>query len=87
MQLITFVQHFVGADAQQRPFSSCTTASAANGSGRIDKMRDEIDARLWDEHGRVLSEDLDKLFKRLAGAARKLTAVHIRVRAKPTTNS
>lgn len=31
-------------------------------------MRDEIDMRIWNEHGHAFSEDLDKFFAR-AGSA------------------
>jgi len=50
-------------------------------------MRDEIDARIWNEHGQAFSEDLERLLKSLARATRKIAAVLIRVRTMPKTNS
>ncbi len=31
-------------------------------------MRDEIDSRIWVEHGQAFSEDLDKFFTRIGAA-------------------
>ena len=35
-------------------------------------MRDEMDARIWVEHGPAFSADLDRLFGRIGAAARRL---------------
>ena len=38
-------------------------------------MRDEIDARIWNEHGHQFSEDLHRLFKTVAVSLRRLHAI------------
>ncbi len=35
-------------------------------------MRDEIDGRLWDEHGHAFSESLDRLVRAAGAALRRL---------------
>ena len=35
-------------------------------------MRDEMDARIWAEHGAAFSEDLDKLLRRVWAGLKRL---------------
>ncbi len=41
-------------------------------------MRDEIDARIWNEHGHQFSDDLHRLFKAIAVTFCKLAEVQFR---------
>ncbi|HEX9963377.1 MAG TPA: hypothetical protein VGB04_00135 [Allosphingosinicella sp.] len=38
-------------------------------------MRDEIDSRIWNEHGHRFSEDLAKLFANIGGGFRRLNQI------------
>jgi hypothetical protein len=38
-------------------------------------MRDEIDARIWNEHGQQFSEDLHRLLKTVAVSLKRLHAI------------
>ena len=38
-------------------------------------MRDEIDARIWSEHGHQLSDGLHRFFKTVAVSLRRLHAI------------
>ena len=38
-------------------------------------MRDELDARIWNEHGHQFSEDLHRLLKGVAVTFRRLHAI------------
>ncbi len=42
---------------------------------RIDKMRDEIDARIWNEHGHQFSEALHRFLQGVALTFRRLHAI------------
>jgi hypothetical protein len=38
-------------------------------------MRDEIDSRIWNEHGHAFSESLEALFATIGTALRRLNAI------------
>jgi hypothetical protein len=49
-------------------------------------MRDEIDARLWIEHGQHFSDDLDRLVSAVRATFRKLAVIQFRAPwRRPTT--
>jgi hypothetical protein len=50
------------------------TGSALEGK-RIDKMRDEMDARLWVEHGAEFSRSLSEAFAKLRIVFERLHAI------------
>ena len=43
--------------------------------GGVDKMRDEMDGRLWDAHGRELTDGLHRLFTGIGAALTRLHRV------------
>jgi hypothetical protein len=51
--------------------------AAANPKWRLE-MRDEIDSRLWLEHGAAFTEDLAKLFRQAGEAINRLNEVQFR---------
>ena len=50
-------------------------------------MRDEMDARMWNEHGHQFSEDLHRLLTRIRAAVRTLARPRLRAirgKSQPT---
>jgi hypothetical protein len=60
-----------------------STVTPAGGEIGSFEMRDEIDSRLWVEHGSAFSEDLAKLFQQIGDAFARLTEIQYRA---PWTN-
>jgi hypothetical protein len=62
----------------RQPCSYLTPATRRTGRAtdrRSDKMRDEMDSRIWAEHGHAFSEDLATFFANIGAGFRRLNEI------------